>query len=332
MNKEMNEEEAINVLKGFVNGDLYILLSTVNANMIGGFSFPYVGQLENGKILFLFSDLDFAKLYCDNNGFEVLDGVYPLSKIDRDNVQTNLEMIVKIARQLGVTNVDFNPTHESLAFGVAIPWMQKVLDYDLSNISIIISEKEMNEIKAKNDGKMPLRFNPLPIFEYTNPYFISPQRRKMIDDIPLKTEKTIKEYVDEIKVMPLNELIYLSEVINRVHIAKAKEEKRTEDEKMFGTMYGVLDQVIIHILTKIRLYTLLDNGETFINQNKVAYILYTDRFKYMGEYRYQEITLGDFCDELEQKGINNLIITAGPGEMHLGSVAGIREYMRVNEN
>lgn len=329
----MNEEVAINTLNKYVEGDLYILLSTVSANMMGGFSIPFVGQMEDGKILFLFSDLEYARKYCDVNGYEVLDGVYPLSKIDKNNPQTNLEMVVKIAAHLGVTHIDFNPCHETDAFGVLIPWMQKVLGYDLNNISVIMSQEEMKRIMDENGGKVkaPLRFNPMQILDFSNPYFVAPERRKEIDEIPLDFEITVGGFVDVIKYMPLNELIYLSEVINRRYIRKAKEENNAAGEKMFCNLYGVLDQVIIHALTKLQVFTLLDNGETYINQGKVAYVLYTDRFKYMGDYRYQEIELRDFCDEMEEKGINSLIITAGPGEMHLGSVAAIREYMKANK-
>lgn len=329
---DMSEEKAIDTLKKFVEGDLYILLSTVSANMIAGFSIPFVGQMEEGKILFLFSDIYYAKQYCEINGYEVLDGVYPLSKIDKNNVQINLEMVVKIAAHMGITHIDFNPCHETDAFGVLIPWMQKVLGYDLNNISVIMSQKEMKKMMDENEGKVkaPLRFNPMPIWNFSNPYVISDERKKEIDSIPLKNEITVGEFVDVLKFMPLNELIYLSEVINRRLFRKAKEDGNAADEKLFGRLFGVLDQVIIHALTKLELFTLLDNGETFINQGKVAYILYTDRFKYMGDYRYNEIELSKFCDELEEKGINSLIITAGPGEMHLGSVAAIREYMKAN--
>jgi len=329
-NDKMDEQTAIKVLKEFVAGDLYILLSTVNANMIGGFSFPYVGQLENGRILFLFSDLEYAKKYCDQCGYEVLDGLYPLAKIDPQSVPANLEMISKIATSLGVTNIDFNPCHESMAFGVLIPWMQKVLNYDLKDISLILSDQEMETLKKNNDGKVPVRFNPMGILGFSNPYFISNERKEQLGLIPLNSKGTVKEFVDIIKVLPLTELIFMSEVINRRYVVAAREENRVEDEKMFNTMYGILDQVILHVLTKLNLFTLLDNGETLIKQGKAAYILYTDRFKYMGEYRYKEIELEAFCDELEKKEVHSIIITAGPGEMHLTTVASLREFININ--
>lgn len=330
--ENFNEEAAVETLKKYVEGDLYILLSTVSANMMAGLSIPFIGQMDDGKILFLFSDLEYAKKYCVDCGYEVLDGIYPLSKIDKNNLPANLEMIAKIASHLGVTHIDFNPCHETDGFGVTIPWMQKVLNYDLNNISVIMSQAEMKKMMEENGGKAkaPLRFNPMPILGFSNPYVISPERKKQIDEIPLKTDITVGQFVDILKFMPLTELIYLSETINRKYIAKAKQENDKAAEKMLGNLFGVLDQVIIHVLTRLQLYTLLDNGETYIAQNRVAYVLYTDRFKYMGDYRYLEIDLKDFCDELESKGINSLIITAGPGEMHLSSVAAIREYMKAN--
>lgn len=329
-NEEMDEQTAIRVLKELVAGDLYILLSTVNANMIGGFSFPYVGQLENGRILFLFTDLEYAKKYCDQCGYEVLDGLYPLAQIDPKNKPANLEMISKIANQLGVTNIDFNPGHESMAFGVAIPWMQNVLNFDLKDISLILSDQEMELLKKNNDGKVPVRFNPMGILGFTNPYFISAERKEQLGMIPLNAKGTVKDFVDIIKTLPLTELIFMSEVINRRYIVAAREENRVEDVQMFNSMYGILDQVILYVLTKLNLFTLLDNDETLIKQGKAAYILYTDRFKYMGEYRYKDIDLLEFCNELEEKNIHSIIITAGPGEMHLSTVASLREFLKMN--
>lgn len=330
MNNDMNEQAAINALKEYVNGDLYILLSSVNANMIGGFSSPYVGKTDKGLILLLFSDLDYAKSFCVENGYEVIDGVYPLSKIVKDNSQLGLEMILKIARHLGVELVDFNPGHESLAFGVRISWMQQVLNYDLDDISIIVSEKEMKEIREKKDGNMPLRFNPLQIFDFSNPYAISEERKDYISNIPFGNSATIQEYVDEIKFLPLNELIFLSEKLNRYYITEAKQKGELEEVRRLSNMYTVLDQVIINNMFKIKLYTLLDNDEVFTNQGRAGYILYTDRFKYMGEYRYKEIELVDLCNELEKKGVNSLIVTAGPGEMHLSTVAAIKDFIKIN--
>lgn len=325
--RNLDEESAKQVLKEFVEGDLYILLSTVSADMIRGISFPYVGNLEQGKIILLFSDLDYAKNFCENEGFEVLDGVYPLSKIMKDNPQLNLEMTVKIAGVLGVTNIDFNPGHHSLAFGVTIQWMQDVLGYDKRNISVVLTKKEMEELEKGELTKGPLRFNPLPILNFSNPYRVSEKRMEELGKIPFNNSETVGKFVDNVKLLPLNELICLSEIINRRYMAQAKKENREEDIKNFGTMYGVLDQIIIHRLSRIPVYTLLDNGETFINKNKAAYIMYTDRFQYMGEYRYKETGLEDLCEELEQKDINMIFVSAGPGEMHLTSVSAIKTFM-----
>lgn len=327
---DMTEEMAIGRLKEFYNNECYVLLSTVRANMILGFSIPYIGQMEQGKLLVMFDDLNYAKKYIDNMGFEVLDGVYPLAKIDNNDKGRSLETILNIAAKMEIFHLDINPGHEETGFGVDIRWMQHVLGLDTGNVSILISEKEMEELKKNNDGQVPLRFNGMPILEFTNPYIISEERQKEIGKIPFENANSKDEYIDCLRKLPINELCNLSETIVRKYIPMARANNKEDDVKFFESLFGILDQVIIHHLFRLPLLTLLDNGELFINNGQAAYLIYTDRFKYMGEYRHEAVDIREFVLNVEEKGIDKIFVTNGPNDMHLTSVNAIKEYIKNN--
>ena len=315
--KGLSEEMAINVVKEFVGNNMYVLLSTVKANMIKGFSFPYVGELEGvGKALYFFSTYEYAKEFVEENDFEILDGIYPLAKLEPGEKMNSFETICAIAAHLGIMYIDFNPGHPNIALGTTIPWLQKIFNYDLSKITLIVSNKVKEEMEKKEDSKIPIDFNPMPIFKFKDPYFI-----------PLKEYEDVKLYFDAIKDLSISELCYLSEVIKKTYLPRASAEGNKERMDILMAMYSVLDGIVIQKLNMVKTYTLLDNDEMFINHNQAAYLLYTDRFQYMGEYRYKEISLDGFLRQMEVNDVSYAIITSGPGHMHLTSSAAIRQTL-----
>ena len=326
--KGLSEEMAISVVKEFVGNNMYVLLSTVKANMIKGFSFPYVGELEGvGKALYFFSTYEYAKEFVEENDFEILDGIYPLAKLEPGEKMNSFETICAIAAHLGIMYIDFNPGHPNIALGTTIPWLQKIFNYDLSKITLIVSNKVKEEMEKKEDSKIPIDFNPMPIFKFKDPYFIEKERKDELDVIPLKEYEDVKLYFDAIKDLSISELCYLSEVIKKTYLPRASAEGNKERMDILMAMYSVLDGIVIQKLNMIKTYTLLDNDEMFINHNQAAYLIYTDRFQYMGEYRYKEISLDGFLRQMEVNDVSYAIITSGPGHMHLTSAAAIRQTL-----
>lgn len=326
----MTEEQAISRLKEFMENDKYILLSTVKANMILGFSVPYVGEVEQGKLIVMFDSLDYAKEYIEKMGFEVLDGVYPVAKIDDNNKAISAQNILNIALKMGITHLDINPAHSERELGVDIRWLAHVLNMDTEEIQVLISQKEKEELESDSNHQVELRFNGMPIYDYINPFVISEERKQEIAKIPILHAKTQAEYVESIQNMPINELCHLSEVILRRYIPHAKAQKKEDDEKFFNGLFNILDQVIIHQAIRLPLMTLLDGEDLFINKGQAAYLMYTDRFKYMGEYRHEDVDIREFLDKLDNMDINYIFITCGPYDMHLTTVDAFREYISNN--
>ena len=244
--KGLSEEMAINVVKEFVGNNMYVLLSTVKANMIKGFSFPYVGELEGvGKALYFFSTYEYAKEFVEENDFEILDGIYPLAKLEPGEKMNSFETICAIAAHLGIMYIDFNPGHPNIALGTTIPWLQKIFNYDLSKITLIVSNKVKEEMEKKEDSKIPIDFNPMPIFKFKDPYFIDKERKDELDVIPLKEYEDVKLYFDAIKDLSISELCYLSEVIKKTYLPRASAEGNKDRMDILMAMYSVLDGIVI---------------------------------------------------------------------------------------
>ena len=325
---DISEEMAINIVREFTTNTMYMLLSTVQANMVKGYSFPYVQQIdETGKVIFFFSTLEYAKEFIEENNFEVLDGVYPLAKIEPGNKLTSFEAICSVASHLGIMYVDFNPGHPNIAMGVTIPWLQEKFGYDFTKITMLMSPAMKEEMERRNDGKIPVCFSPMEIHDFKNPYLLSKEERDILDRIPLDNENSVDSYFEAIKALRLPELIYLSNVLNKSYIPKANSEGDKLRVDMFIAMLHVLDGVIIQHMYQINAYTLMDGEDMFINHNQAAYLIYTERFQYMGEYRYKEVSLESFLHRLEDNDVGYVIITAGPGQMHITTTKAIKETL-----
>lgn len=326
---DISEEMAISIVKEFTSNPMYILLSTVQANMIKGYSYPYVKQIdEHGKLLFVFSSLEYAKEFIKVNDFEILDGVYPLAKIEPKDALNSFEVICAIAAHLGIMYIDFNPAHPNIAMGVTIPWLQKALDYDLNKITLLMSPQAKEEMEKRGDGKVPLGFNPMPIYDFKDPYTISDERKEELDKIPLNNISSVEKYFDAIKGLTMPELIYISNLLSKSYIPKANSEGNKLNVDMYIAMLHVLDSTIIQRVDKLDTFTLLDGEDMFVNNNQAAYLIYTDRFQYMGEYRYKEVSLDGYLGRLQVNDVNYVMITAGPGQMHITTPKAIEETIK----
>lgn len=73
-----------------------------------GLSQPYIGALKDGRsVLFLFDRYEDAKAFLAN-GYEILDGVYPIGKITADDAFNNLQNVMAIANTLGISLLSHN--------------------------------------------------------------------------------------------------------------------------------------------------------------------------------------------------------------------------------
>lgn len=301
----------------YANADkLYIILSMKQADMIKGVSIPYVGLMPDGnKIIFIFSSYKSAKEYVDKNGYERLDEIYPIGAIDKNDEYDNLEHICNLALSMGINRIDFDNVTTSEAFGCEIRWFMKSNHMMLGTTSMLLSENEFIDIANKNDERIHIHFNQIPIEEFQDPYLIS---EKCANEVLMHVfnSNDVDEFIFNFySNESLIENCYVMDFMNTQMIPKAKQDGKQDDADYFSSVLTILSTVISKkvILTN-NLYTLKDNKSNSIyTKNHSAYLIYTDRFKYMGPSEYIHlINIVNFLKFVTLNKIQNIVVTDGP--------------------
>lgn len=141
-----------------------------------GLSQPYIGALKDGRsVLFLFDRYEDAKAFLAN-GYEILDGVYPIGKITADDAFNNLQNVMAIANTLGISLLSHNAGTPN-QFECEISWFCQVNQVP-NEIKIQLPNQELDG--QQESTTLPPRFNSLEIVDYTNPYYFTPAE---VDDM-----------------------------------------------------------------------------------------------------------------------------------------------------
>ncbi len=318
----MTENEAkVRAQEVYAKDELFILLSITRANMEVGKSVPYVGMLKNGEtILFLFTSYEYAKQYVDKCGYEVLDGVYTIGTVEKNHKFNNLYTIFNIAAQMGIKKVDINPLTEE-AFGCNIDWFMAVNGLEKEALSVVLSEDELAKVK-NNNGQVPVRMNPVDIYQYSNPYMVSPERAEVIlhHVFEADPEKPFEEFEKLfLNEQTLHENCFVADYINTKMIPAAQQREKENDVQWFKMVNRVIQKTVWNRLSEQELYTLTDRqtGELYL-KNNCMYVVYTDLFKYMGRLDYQKINSKEEVLQMAREhGVEMLVVTDGPHGMTL---------------
>ncbi len=328
----MNESDAIKKARKYANADQnYILLSIMQADMKNGYSTPYIGAMSNGhKILFLFSTYELAEKFVDFHGYEKLDGIYPIGLIEKTHKYNNLKSICNLALYLGVNYIDFDNVEKADVFGCEINWFMKINNIPFEPISMILSAEEYNRIVDENDAKIKSHMNPMPIVDFTNPYLISEKRSKEIL-LHIFKEGTVDERIDIFNnKQSLSENCYIMDTVATKMLPQAIEEGRQNEIEFFGEVIESLSLVIKEKVAKSHtLFTLKEsNSNNIYIKNGSAYLLYTDRFKYMGHFNYVKLNgISDFLKLIANSSIERVVVTDGPD-----SIAVLKAKMFLDNN
>lgn len=316
--EHISEEEALHRTKTiYTNEELYIILSTKRANLLKGVSIPYVCQLpqNNQTGIILFSKKEYARKYIENNNFEILDGIYPIGSISTNDNYHGLNTIINIANALKIQFLDYNPGFDDNTLGCMIPWFMSVNHID-PEVSILMSQEQFENIQ-KDSGNIPLNFNPIPIVDFQDDYALTEETSKGILSHVFECDTSEKAFLIFSKES-LFECCHTADYICTRMIPMAEEQKKTDDVSYFQSVMSILQMVIIGKLgEQEKLYTLRNRDTNeIVMQNGIAYILYTDRYKYMGQFDYEELPKEKPLEWLKEKcGTKKFMVTDGPHGM-----------------
>lgn len=305
--------------------ELYVLLSIRQANLISGVSAPYIGQLEDGnRILLLFETYELAKTYIDRNGYEVLEGIYPIGQLSKNHPTTNLTTILAVARQGGVTLLDINPTTDT-AYGCQIDWFMTCNHMD-KGISLILSEKEADQFLSQDKANLPLTFPPIPIARFSNPYRVSDERGKqLLDSIFQNTSTAETFFATFYDQQSLHENCFVADFILGTCMPKAEKDQNLNDLAYFQELHRALGRLVWTRLDDTQLYVLKhrETGQLHL-PNDSLHVLYTDLFKYMGHFDYQPLAnKEELVRIIKDKAVKQLAVTDGPHWITLINTADI---------
>lgn len=312
----MEEKQAMQIASKYAHADkLYILLSVKQADMIRGVSIPYVGMMQDGnKILFIFSSYEFAKEYINKNGYEKLDEIYTIGAIEKNHKYNSLENICNFALNMGISRIDFDAT-TSEVFGCEIRWFMKSNQMTVAPLSMLLSEKECNNIINKNDTKIQMNFNQLPIEGFSNPYLVTEKRRTEVLRHVFNGSNVDEYILNFHNNESLVENCFVMDFMNSKMIPQARHDGKQNDVDYFTAVSTILSAVIKEKVVLLKnLYTLKNNqsNEIYVRNNS-AYLVYTDRFKYMGSFEYVHLNkIDDFLEFVALNNIQNIIVTDGP--------------------
>lgn len=316
--EEISEEEAIKRAKGIMGlGRVYILLSTINADMLKGMSIPLICQLEDGrKGIIIFSKETYAREYIEKRRLEVLDGVYPIGVVEKEDKINGLHTILGIANAAKVDFLDFNPGFSDNSLGCNISWFMEVNKLP-KEISMLVSKENMDKILKENKGDIPLQFNPIKINDFDNKYSLDESSSRII----LQKVFEGNSYQEHLKVFAEESLFECCHTMDYLYtrmLPMAEQENKIKDIEYFKSIIKIIESVIKEkLMEEKQLFTLVDaNTNEIVVKNGIVYILYTDRYKYMGQYKYKPIE-SQVSKWVERVGVTKAMVTDGPHGMAL---------------
>lgn len=297
--------------------NLFILLSVKEAFMSAGHSFPYIGNGGEGHLqLFLFHGYDKAKAFVDKTGFEVLDGVYCIGKMEPQSNYNTLANTLALAANMNINEVVLDGCQTC-----TIDWLLSVNNISKSAVNIRLTAEESKNLDK--NFKPQFRFNPIDIYSYSNPYELNDSQAnevvKYFFDDPSKDSEEDAVYFGK---LTLHKLCFLSTIIRVRFLPMSVEQKHENDTTLFNQKLVVLSNCITQKLQQLPCLYTLEDKEThqLLMRNNYMYVLYTDRYKYKGQFNYRTLKNG-FSDVTTMwtqslltagQTIKGIVVTDGP--------------------
>jgi len=288
---DITEKEAKKRAKSYTRlRQLFIILTVKQADMIHGSSTPFIGIADNGeKFLLLFSREEFARKFVEDHQFEILDGVYPVGSICPKDRICGLESLTAIARTLGIDSLDFNDGFEEQELRCKTQWFANVFKY--SKASMRLTKDEVDNITA-SAGNVPVHFNSIPILHFTNPFALSSVQKQSLV-LNVLSQNSTEKLRQTLLYETLFECCFTMDSLTTNLIPNARSSNKPELVQFLETSARLLREVLMDKLSAEKnLFTLVDSKTgTILEREGYVYILYTDRFRYMGAYEYRKIEL-----------------------------------------
>lgn len=272
--------------------ELYVFLSVTQADMVHGFSVPYIGtNAEKKNMLFLFTSHRLAKQFIAKGGYEVLDNILPLGKVENHH-DGALGDICLGALNAGATHIAFDYlSRDSYEFPLA-------------------SFLEANDLSAK-PGLVPMKR--IHILDFHDDYVISDKRAEQLLEHVFRVNSIQEAKLTFLTMESLHESCFVSDHLNKRMIPMAERRNKEQDIRYLNFVDSILSNSIWRKLEwEPNLYLLInENRQPYIRDGSI-FVTYTDRYKYMGEYSYRKLSgQEEIADLVRSDSIQYVTISDG---------------------
>lgn len=294
---------------------VFIILDSRQTFMREGHGFPLVGNGIN-----LFNNYDDAKECIDHNKIDRWESAYPIGTLEKSDKFTNIKNTVMIANALGIANVFLDETYY-----FKTEWFLNAVGIkDRMEFNMRLTEEESNNVDSMmKKSKISLRFNPIDLYEYTNSFEISDERKNELSQAIVNPDGDTKtEVLKSISKNTLHENCFSQMLIRSQFIPMSIKKGDMNALSYFNMIQTVYAEAIVNQLsTHTSLFVLCDkqSHEVFIrkypmgNEQKLFYVSYTDLFKHQGPLEYKKIAdLEEIRNFIKQTNVDGVVITDGP--------------------
>ncbi len=294
---------------------VFIILDSRQSFMREGHGFPLVGNGIN-----LFNNYDDAKDCIDRNQIDRWESAYPIGTLEKSDKFTNIKNTVMIANALGIANVFLDETYY-----FKTEWFLNAVGIKgRMEFNVRLTETESNNTDSMmKESKIPLRFNPIDLYKYINPFEISDERKNELSQAIVNPNGDTKtEVLKSISKNTLHENCFSQMLIRSQFIPMSIKKGDMNALSYFNMIQTVYAEAIVNQLsTHTSLFVLCDkqSHEVFIrkypmgDEQKLFYVSYTDLFKHQGPLEYKKIAdLEEVRNLIKQTNVDGIVITDGP--------------------
>lgn len=318
---KMEEEDVQARIQEFVNMDkVYTLLAYKNSDYMKCFGNPFLMSPDGKNILmYLFEKYEDAVSFAveNQNMLPVFDSTYPIGVLEKNSKHTNLNVILAIAKKIGVTVVNLDMDTMKM-IGVNINYFEQVsgLDFELENI---LEPEILKNVAAETDGKINYRMPAIP-FKDTKNEFVTDEERKqeLISHLDNDYDNGMV-YLANCSIMDM--LVFYQEVLSRYKEAVKAENEEERNHYLF--IRNKVTVLVTEALCEVPyVYTLKNDDGSFAVKNGVPYLIVTDRYESNrnsgGKLMPASIDNEQFMNKLKQNEAGEIVaITDGPGVIEL---------------
>lgn len=294
---------------------VFIILDSRQTFMREGHGFPLVGNGIN-----LFNNYDDAKDCIDRNPIDRWESAYPIGSLEKSDKFTNIKNTLMIANAMGIENVFLDETYY-----FKTEWFLNAVGIkDRMEFNMRLTEEESNNVDSMmKKSKISLRFNPIDLYEYTNPFEISDERKNELSHAIINPDgDNRRDVLKSISRNTLHENCFSQMLIRSQFIPMSIKKGDMNALSYFNMIQTVYAEAIVNQLSSnTSLFLLCDkqSHEVFIrnypmgDDQKLFYVSYTDLFKHQGPLEYKKIAdLEEIRNFIKQTNVDGVVITDGP--------------------